>query len=461
MIVRNGSVLTCDAFKAATTQPPKHKHFTFLNKEARPTHLALVDDTLVALDNYYRENNINNTQEQGLLNAVVRACQTVIAKYPSADKMGVFDVQVKNLLDNLMRNAKKASINLEGGDQQKARNYFEENKTKGKEKDAKGLAKGYDHERTNYVQNNKKCAFAGSPIVDNSVETYLQYVQEAKKNGGHTVDYLSKADRLKWLVMVQGGILTHPNGRLVKTPNLYTTGLYDGSRESDMWSMDRYGNLFYKGIGGKEAGRDGSYFNHSSFNAGNDVICAGTMVVNEGKLAYIDNDSGHYKPTTVDLKRALEMLYARGGVDYCDQVCVFFKFKGEGYTRSMKKFLETPDGDPLADGGSDWDNKQNVELKLSNKPVDQLSIGARQVNPERHAATDQNWERARGERKEIDKKLKDRKTLTPKEQYFWDNCLKDNNLNAWSTVSSNWFALIEKSKTHEARRKKNLLTARK
>ncbi len=54
------------------------------------------------------------------------------------------------------------------------------------------------------------------------------------------------------------------------------------------------------------------YFYHSSYLAGNDVLAAGCIMVNHGQLLYIDNMSGHYKPSLINLLNAIRALQTMG-----------------------------------------------------------------------------------------------------------------------------------------------------
>ncbi|NJN46159.1 MAG: hypothetical protein HC808_06405 [Candidatus Competibacteraceae bacterium] len=49
-------------------------------------------------------------------------------------------------------------------------------------------------------------------------------------------------------------------------------------------------------------------FHHSSFNGGRKVRCAGMMTVENGKVMRVDNNSGHYKPTTQHFLTFLKIL---------------------------------------------------------------------------------------------------------------------------------------------------------
>ena len=73
-----------------------------------------------------------------------------------------------------------------------------------------------------------------------------------------------------------------------------------------IWVMDLKGNLYVvpKQFPGK--------FNHSSIMAGGDVLCAGEIIVKNGKITHINNRSGHYRPGSGDLRMALKMLRDAG-----------------------------------------------------------------------------------------------------------------------------------------------------
>ncbi|MCO4755289.1 MAG: hypothetical protein KC478_12460, partial [Bacteriovoracaceae bacterium] len=73
--------------------------------------------------------------------------------------------------------------------------------------------------------------------------------------------------------------------------------------------MDKKGNLYFHS--NPEPGR----FHHSSFLAGEDVLSAGQLKVKDGRVLYIDNISGHYKPGQVHAYQGLYKLL-KEGVDF-------------------------------------------------------------------------------------------------------------------------------------------------
>jgi hypothetical protein len=77
-----------------------------------------------------------------------------------------------------------------------------------------------------------------------------------------------------------------------------------------MYAMDEYGTLFASPPDG--LAKRGAYWNHSSFNAGKDVVCAGMIRIHNGVLQSIDNNSGHYKPSRQHLFELLSIFQAEG-----------------------------------------------------------------------------------------------------------------------------------------------------
>ncbi len=90
------------------------------------------------------------------------------------------------------------------------------------------------------------------------------------------------------------------------------------------YAMDRHGSMFAYDISLIDT--HPIFFNHSSFCAGREVVCAGTFACLEGKLKYLSNNSGHYKPSAENLKQCLVLL-AQEHVNV-EEMCI--GVKGEG-----------------------------------------------------------------------------------------------------------------------------------
>ena len=118
-----------------------------------------------------------------------------------------------------------------------------------------------------------------------------------------------------------------------------------------MYAMDRYGNLFQSRQPDtqeirKDYGAEFSKYNHSTFNAGHKVICAGNIGINRGKLVWIDNSSGHYQPTKDNLKEAVGILDIEE-VDLSETIVGLFYFDVKGTKQKCEYFKP---GDLLSDG---------------------------------------------------------------------------------------------------------------
>jgi hypothetical protein len=128
------------------------------------------------------------------------------------------------------------------------------------------------------------------------------------------------------------------------------------AREGNAYAMDEYGNFFQHNA---EHRREGfKYFNHSTFNAGKDVICAGTLKIENGILRLITNETGHYKSTRENVANCVDVLYCEG-VDLTNtDVRITVYFRGQDglsyvnqHTYDALSFLMNPNGNPKATKG--------------------------------------------------------------------------------------------------------------
>lgn len=124
------------------------------------------------------------------------------------------------------------------------------------------------------------------------------------------VQYHNRASRMAMLAYLEGGRFYHGNNLLSSTIG----PLWGGRLECYVYAVDRHGNMFAREIIGQQLE---GYFNHSSFCAGRQVLCAGTVAFWEGRLKYISNKSGHYQPTPENLQNYLVML-GQEGVDLAE-----------------------------------------------------------------------------------------------------------------------------------------------
>ncbi len=73
-----------------------------------------------------------------------------------------------------------------------------------------------------------------------------------------------------------------------------------------IWVMDPTGRLYVSST------PQPGMFNHSSFLGGGSVICAGEIIIEDGKITFINNRSGHYQPKDETLDNAIAKLREQG-----------------------------------------------------------------------------------------------------------------------------------------------------
>jgi hypothetical protein len=75
------------------------------------------------------------------------------------------------------------------------------------------------------------------------------------------------------------------------------------------YAMDEHGMLYAaQDKRDTDFWREDMRWNHSSYLSGDDVICAGTWVVEAGLLRVITTESGHYQPTLENMTNAIHVL---------------------------------------------------------------------------------------------------------------------------------------------------------
>ena len=119
----------------------------------------------------------------------------------------------------------------------------------------------------------------------------------AKTQVPRQVLFLNKQDRIKRLLLVRDGLLWDG----FEAP--FDTGIMIRA-----YVIDEYGCLYSS----NEIFDKRYSFNHSTLNAGKEVLCAGTLKVAQGRLTMLSNSSGHYKPTRANLHNAVRMLDGLG-----------------------------------------------------------------------------------------------------------------------------------------------------
>lgn len=248
---------------------------------------------------------------------------------------------------------------------------------------AKSLHGGYANERLAYETLGKggtsiAAGFVhyvakaeGADFDTLSVDAYKAYFDQAIAGASKrqktatelasSVEYLSRSERAQFLVVSHGNTFDRADGMPADTLIVSDKRKARPQMELEMYAMDRYGNLFVRRYPGSSVGKPG-YFNHSSFAAGNEVICAGMIGFSKGTLVHIDNASGHYQPDYRRLHACLLTLQQQGvNVDNV-RVMSFF---GDSATsppplfHDGANFLMNPNR-PV----STWDSRRDTALNL-------------------------------------------------------------------------------------------------
>ncbi len=123
--------------------------------------------------------------------------------------------------------------------------------------------------------------------------------------GQFNVLYLSKIQRLQYMVNIDQGQLNRPDGTAI---TLMPGATVRNEIDHCPYAMDKYGNLFVT----TEGDHQGIQINHTTLCAGGEVLCAGTMSIKNGELRAVNNNSGHYKPDTQNLQQLLTTLKKEG-----------------------------------------------------------------------------------------------------------------------------------------------------
>lgn len=237
---------------------------------------------------------------------------------------------------------------------------------------------GYAHERTDYLKNKKK----SNPISGTKMHTAfkssthggkdadwekIKYGEFRKlveiyqknnngRNANALVEYYKREDRLKWLLSCDEGVYSYLSGQSLADEQKGNKDQKDSSlyKYPMMYAMDRYGNLYARDFSPAKKDTDTNQFNHTSFCAGNEVVCAGSILFNDkGHLVYISNYSGHYIPSEDALRRALRFI-AKDGVDL-SKVCIGLNGDdGKYVAKDFKEGTKVP-----------WDPKLNKGLQMS------------------------------------------------------------------------------------------------
>lgn len=203
-----------------------------------------------------------------------------------------------------------------------------EQTTQGLQGQGHALRPGYAPERTMYLQSGKNYQpISGSYMHEAAEDPRAAALIGAKTFSQLTVmDYHQLDQNFNGMVAAPGSPPAQVNRRVMFLPKQERMKLLLMVMSGELWSeyntpydtfagrayvMDEYGNLYSTEAVLTKPG-SGLNFNHSTLNAGKDVICAGIIEVKKGKLRSINNNSGHYKPTRQNLHNAMLVLNRQG-----------------------------------------------------------------------------------------------------------------------------------------------------
>ncbi len=155
-------------------------------------------------------------------------------------------------------------------------------------------------------------------------EKYLfQYLRRVRAvpNGEKpdNVRYIEDTDRWKYQVVFTPQGLAHERqadvtGQVLSTSSPITTK--GGDLSTATYAIDEDG-IFYT-----ETSHHQGSINHCSYLQGRPVMCAGNIGITNGIVGYIDNGSGHYRPTLANLLRGLKALQDQVSPIYFDAILV-------------------------------------------------------------------------------------------------------------------------------------------
>lgn len=310
-------IWTLKEFKSAST--PRN-----ITKRHRGAELQLIDQTLEQFDRFRRTNLV--ATKLGLTRQIMETCKAwMVAKAAkTSDNAQLRRSAVERLGQQAFEFTQFHAF------------HDRKQRVPGGAANLRAMRPGYDKERTQYEASQKqKMPISGSYIhavmesrqnatfsgrsfsqlteadfksLDTAYSGSVPMIDPmgdpgsmAKTEQPRTVLFLTKQERIKRLLIIKG------NPRLVWDgwDSKFHTGI-----TSRAYVIDEYGNVY-----SSNEVFDRTYsFNHSTFNAGKDVICAGTIKANDGQLTKITNASGHYKPSRQDLHNAVRFL-SDAGID--------------------------------------------------------------------------------------------------------------------------------------------------
>ncbi|MEX2571965.1 MAG: hypothetical protein WD737_11760 [Gemmatimonadota bacterium] len=315
-------VPTLMEFQVATAHKGK------LNK--RGTVFALVDGLL---EDWHRRKQIATFEEKiailyQLLKEAVRA-NGRIKPAGSVGKKNALAHRRKYQLENLAGTVFDELDRVSPSTARGLRRFESRKEDSGRVGNPIQLAGGYGHERAHYLSTGKQFAYSASAVhgLHEGLRGRQTMSEKSRKLSRKSFDsltlsdfeflawadyeknvaYYNKVERLKYMLVPDGhGGFEDLKGNAV---HMNTWRRVTMAADLQIYAIDRYGNLFAREAEGDPENR---FINHSSLNAGREVMCAGCIWITNGRLRHIDNNSGHYLPSADQLREALNYLIDEG-----------------------------------------------------------------------------------------------------------------------------------------------------
>jgi hypothetical protein len=115
------------------------------------------------------------------------------------------------------------------------------------------------------------------------------------------VAYLDRAGRRSYKVLIKAGTLySNKGGVETELSTMQMSTVFSG-KGFGIWVISKKGNLY---VGNHVKGM----LHHSSFLAGNKVMCGGEIWARNGKIQFLSGKSGHYEPGKENMNWALNFL---------------------------------------------------------------------------------------------------------------------------------------------------------
>ena len=167
----------------------------------------------------------------------------------------------------------------------------------------------YEPKTTQELFGNAKLA----PILELPIALKSMRAGERERDSVNNVNYFSKNQRCDYQLKAKDGKLFKNN-----SSELFDTSLVDPDK-SLLYVISRKGKI-YAARGSRHV------VHHSSLLSGKEVMAAGKIMTQDGKVIYINNNSGHYRPTARHLFQAI--LYFNKLDILSPNVCINIRHEG-------------------------------------------------------------------------------------------------------------------------------------